>query len=314
MAALVTGEPAPGGPAPVRYAVTHTTTYRYHPPIMAGHMLAHLRPRACPGQEVHRADLEVVPAAGRWPGRDTFGNPSDHLTVEEPHGVLQVIARSEVTVLPRPLPPDAWWTRPWEEVVAATAVARDDDGLLARVCRLPSPFVDLDDGAREFAADAFVPGRPVGEALAALSQKVQREFRFDPDVTDVSTPVAEVLEHRHGVCQDFAHLAIAALRTLGFGARYVSGYLETLPPPGLPKLAGVDASHAWVGVHLPGWGWVDLDPTNGLVQPDQHLTVAWGRDYGDVTPVRGVVVGPPASQELTVAVDVARVGRAPQGR
>jgi transglutaminase-like putative cysteine protease len=238
---------------------------------------------------------------------DAFGNLSDHLTVEDPHDELRVVARSRITVWPAAPPPPPLWEQRWEDVAAATSVAREEHGLLARVCRLPSPFVQIDEPVREFAAASFLPGRAVGEALGALTERVFREFRFDPDVTVVSTPVAEVLEHRHGVCQDFAHLTIAALRSIGLGARYVSGYLETLPPPGQDKLLGADASHAWVGVYLPGGGWIDVDPTNGLVQPDRHLTVAWGRDYGDVTPLRGVVVGPAARQELTVSVDVARL-------
>ena len=186
-------------------------------------------------------------------------------------------------------------------------MATGDDGLLARLCRLDSPQVVRGVDLATFAATELTPGRPLGEAATALSNRIFDTFEFVPGATDVSTPVGDVLADRRGVCQDFAHLLLGAFRSVGLGARYVSGYLETVPPPGQPRLVGADASHAWVGVFVPGGGWVDLDPTNGLVQPDRHVTVGWGRDYTDVVPVRGVVFGPPADQQLTVSVDVAPV-------
>jgi transglutaminase-like putative cysteine protease len=171
--------------------------------------------------------------------------------------------------------------------VAATAGDHSEDGLLARLCRLDSPLVPRHADLRALAAEWFTPGRPVGEAAADLTLAVQRDFEFVPGATDVATPVLQALAERRGVCQDFAHVLAGALRSLGLGARYVSGYLETAPPPGLPRLVGADAY--------------------GLVQPDRHVTIGWGRDYTDVAPVRGVVFGPPADQELTVSVDVAPV-------
>jgi transglutaminase-like putative cysteine protease len=191
-----------------------------------------------------------------------------------------------------------------DEIVAAE---RSTEGLLARECTLDSPLVGRDPDLASYAEPSFPPGRPLDAAAAELSARIFADFTFDPAFSDVSTPLGEVLAHRRGVCQDFAHLAIGCLRSLGLPARYVSGYLETSPPPGQPKLVGSDASHAWCSVFVPGDGWFDLDPTNDQVPPQRHVTVAWGRDYADVAPVRGVVFGPSTTQQLAVAVDVARV-------
>jgi transglutaminase-like putative cysteine protease len=237
---------------------------------------------------------------------DGLGNIVTYVALDERHDRLAVTATSEVA-LDSPPVPGGTWDRPWEQAVAATAGDHSEDGLLARLCRLDSPLVPRHADLRALAAEWFTPGRPVGEAAADLTLAVQRDFEFVPGATDVATPVLQALAERRGVCQDFAHVLAGALRSLGLGARYVSGYLETAPPPGLPRLVGADASHAWVGLYVPGGGWVDLDPTNGLVQPDRHVTIGWGRDYTDVAPVRGVVFGPPADQELTVSVDVAPV-------
>ena len=160
---------------------------------------------------------------------------------------------------------------------------------------------------RSIAASAFTPGRGVVDAVRALCDQIYRDYEFDAEFSDVSTPLGEVLDARRGVCQDFAHLAVGALRAVGLAARYVSGYLETVPPPGRPRLVGADASHAWASVWTPQAGWVDFDPTNGHLPVNDHVTVAWGRDYADVIPVRGVMIGPAADQRLEVAVDVERV-------
>lgn len=301
------GGDGPGTPSGRTYRVRHTTRYRYEPPVWASHTLAHLRPRTTPTQRVLGHDLSVSPPARRWSSTDAFGNGVDHLLVDTSHDTLEVTATSEVILRPPALPVGRWWDRPWPEVVEATATDSTPDGLEGRWCRLPSRHTPTGGAVAGFARDLFGTGRTLGEALGDLVTTIHREFRFDPSVTDVSTPVTEVLAHRHGVCQDFAHLTLAVLRSVGLGARYVSGYLETDPPPGSERLVGADASHAWVGVWLPGRGWVDLDPTNGLVSPDRHITVAWGRDYGDVAPLRGVVTGPPVTQHLEVAVDVVAV-------
>jgi transglutaminase-like putative cysteine protease len=187
---------------------------------------------------------------------------------------------------------------------------RGGEALSVRSFLGSSPYVRLaehGEALREFSGRSFVPGRPVVDATRDLCHQIFSTFTFDPSFSDVSTPLSRVLEARRGVCQDFAHLAAGALRSVGLAARYVSGYLETSPPPGRPRLIGADASHAWCSVWVPDLGWVDFDPTNDHLPVDRHVTVAWGRDYGDVAPARGVIIGPQAHQQLTVAVDVERV-------
>ena len=289
------------------YRVTHRTEYTYDKPVTTGHTIARLTPRRLPHQDVASSAVTAVPTpTHRRSHVDGFGNVVTYLAVDTAHDRLEVTATSDVTVRSRALP-GGLWDQPWDVAVTGTASTTDDDGLLARLCRLDSPLVARSVELAELARTEFTPRRPLGEAATALSHRIFETFEFVPGSTDVSTPVTEVLAERRGVCQDFAHLLLGALRSLDLGARYVSGYLETVPPPGRPRLVGADASHAWVGLFVPGGGWVDLDPTNGLVQPDRHVTVGWGRDYTDVVPVRGVVFGPPATQQLTVSVDVAPI-------
>jgi transglutaminase-like putative cysteine protease len=225
--------------------------------------------------------------------------------VHHPHDSLEVVTTSEVEVGTPPMPDELGMA--WDEVPARLAADASTEVLLARVCRMGSPLVEANPAVTTYAAPSFPAGRPVVEALTDLTSRIFTDFTFDPAFSDVSTPLSEVLEHRRGVCQDFAHLAVGCLRSVGLPARYVSGYIETTPPPGQPKLVGADASHAWCAAYLPGWGWLDLDPTNDQVAPPFHVTVGWGRDYRDVAPLRGVVVGPAAPQQLAVAVDVGRL-------
>jgi transglutaminase-like putative cysteine protease len=296
------------GPAARRYRVTHRTEYRYGAPVVVSHTVARLLPRPdLPHQHTVSGTVTVDPEPTRThTHRDGFGNTVTAITLDEPHDHLAVTATSEVALHARPDPGPLWWA-PWEHTVAATAGDTSEEGLRARLCRLDSPRVERGPDLRALGALAFTPGRPLAEAATALNDLVHGEFEFLPGSTDVTTPVPEVLAERRGVCQDFAHVVLGALRSLGLGAQYVSGYLETKPPPGQPHLVGSDASHAWVGLYVPGGGWVDLDPTNALVQPAHHVTVGWGRDYTDVAPVRGVVYGPRSGQELAVAVDVTRL-------
>lgn len=301
------------GPVGRRYRVTHRTEYRYGAPVAVSHTVARLLPRHdLPHQHTVSGRVTVEPEPTRThTHRDGFGNTVTAITLDEPHDHLAVTATSEVALRARPEPGPLWWA-PWEQAVEATARDTSDEGLRARLCRLDSPRVERGPDLRALGALAFTPGRPLAEAATALNDLVHGEFEFLPGATDVTTPVPEVLAERRGVCQDFAHVVLGALRSLGLGAQYVSGYLETEPPPGQPHLVGSDASHAWVGLYVPGGGWVDLDPTNALVQPAHHVTVGWGRDYTDVAPVRGVVYGPRSGQELAVAVDVTRLsGRGP---
>jgi transglutaminase-like putative cysteine protease len=289
------------------YRVTHRTAYLYREPAAAGQTVARVEPRTLPHQRVRQTALAIEPEPSHSSRHDDgFGNHVTHLAFDEPHDRLVVTATSELTVAPRPLP-ERGWTAPWEQAVQALGDDRSDDGLLARACRLDSPLVTRHPDLREFTADVFTPGRPLGEAATALTARIFDEWEFVAGATDVGTPVLQVLEQRRGVCQDFAHLLLGALRSLGLGARYVSGYLETQPPAGQPRLVGADASHAWAGLYVPGEGWVDLDPTNGLTQPDRHITIGWGRDYTDVVPVRGVLFGPRSDQQLEISVDVAAI-------
>jgi len=295
-----------------RFLVRHRTEYRYDEPVTAGHTVTRLEPRPLPHQQVLHTGMDVDPEPSRHSRYvDHFGNHATYLAFDDPHTVLSVTASSEVELAVRP-PLGDGWVVPWEDVVAATGRDRTDDGLAARACRLDSPLVRRHPDLAGFAAASFAIGRPWAEAATDLTTRIFHDFEFVPGATDVTTPVLEVLVARRGVCQDFAHLLLGALRSLGLAARYVSGYVETEPPsddPAAPGLVGAEASHAWVALYVPGTGWVDLDPTNGLVHPTRHITVGWGRDYTDVAPVRGVVVGPPVHQNLHITVSVQSVDR-----
>ena len=290
----------------MRYRVRHSTEYRYSAQVINGHTVAHLRPRDTPTQLVVTAEVSTVPDADHSEEYlDAFGNHVSYRAVEQVHDQLVVVAVSEVDIRP---PVDLLWSPPWEEVRSLVATDGSADGLMAQMCSIESTLVTPSADLARFASWSFLPGRAFHEAVIDLSHRIFAEFAFDPGFTDVTTPLADVLTHRRGVCQDFAHLAIGTMRSLGLPARYVSGYVENEPSPGEPKMVGADASHAWCAVYIPGWGWLDVDPTNDQVPPRCHVTVGWGRDYADVAPVRGVVFGSPATQELAVAVEVTRLG------
>jgi transglutaminase-like putative cysteine protease len=291
-----------------RYRVEHSTRYVYAAGVSTSQHVAHLRPRALPAQHVAWTAVEVAPLPARSSRRvDYFGNAVDQFTVLQPHQELTVRGASLVEVDPPAVPLDAAGSAPWEE-------ARD--ALRFRPGAAPSPAVELSHAspyvergalAAEYARPSFPPGRPVLEAAIDLMGRIHRDFRFDSAATTITTPVRRVFEERRGVCQDFAHLQISCLRSLGLAARYVSGYLLTDPPPGQPRLLGADASHAWLAVHCPRRGWVDLDPTNDLLPGSRHITIGWGRDYGDVSPLRGVILGGGA-HDLRVGVSVIPLG------
>ena len=288
------------------FRITHTTTYDYHAPVTVSHHLMRLTPRALPRQRRldHFVELDPMPAATTR-RTDYFGNEVTFATIERTHRRLCLTARSQVAVSPAFIP-DAGETPGWETVRGLCRGDRTASVLEAAEFTFASPLVPVEAAFAEFAAGAFSPGRPILEAVSDLTARIHREFRFDPDATTVSTPLVEVLANRRGVCQDLAHLQIACLRALGLPARYVSGYLETLPPPGQSKLVGTDASHAWISFYCPGLGWIDVDPTNNLLPTTRHITVAWGRDFSDVSPLRGIILGS-GEHTLKVAVDVAPV-------
>ncbi|MGL5019516.1 MAG: transglutaminase family protein [Luteolibacter sp.] len=288
----------------MKYRLVHHTKYTYAGAVTVSHHLARLAPRTLPGQRCPWHELEIQPIpVGRGVHLDSFGNVTAYFEIEGKHESLEVIARSLVEVFPTHHPAPAS-TPPWEHIRDACQVEKLEPCSEAGAFRFTSPMVPLGKDFADFAAAEFTPGRPILEATLGLTGKIFREFKFDPRATDVSTPVTEVLKKRAGVCQDFAHLMLACIRSLGLPARYVSGYLETAPPPGMPRLTGADASHAWVSVFCgAAAGWIDTDPTNNILPGERHITVAWGRDFSDVSPLRGVTLGA-GGQRLSVAVDV----------
>jgi transglutaminase-like putative cysteine protease len=288
----------------MKYQLIHRTKYTYNGSVTVSHHMARLTPRTLPGQRCPWHELEIQPVpVGRGVHVDSFGNTAIYFEVEGKHDELEVTARSFVDVSPAPLQ-DPASTPSWESVREACQGHRLTPGSDAGVFRFASPMVPVAPEYAAYARADFPPGRPVLEGVSALTSRVFREFKFDPRATNVTTPVAEVFKKRAGVCQDFAHFMLACLRSLGLPARYVSGYLETAPPPGKPRLVGADASHAWISVFCgDAAGWVDADPTNNVLPGERHITVAWGRDFSDVSPLRGVTLGA-GGQSLSVAVDV----------
>ncbi len=276
------------------YTIIHDTHYQYDSPVSLAQQLAHLWPRECEWQVCHEQALQITPdPTQRMDELDVFGNPLTRLDFERPHDELRVCARLQVEVLRRPAL-DFKTSPAWEATrdalcYSSKPVARQ----LLEACRyrFESPYVRLKKNFVGFSQSCFPAGRPLMLGVQALMEKIFKEFTFDAEATQVATPLLEVLETRRGVCQDFAHLMLACLRSRGLAARYVSGYLLTQPPPGQPRMIGADASHAWVSVFCPTLGWVDFDPTNNVQPALEHITLAWGRDFSDVSPLRGVILG-----------------------
>ena len=288
------------------FRVVHRTEYLYSTAMADGFTVARLLPRATATQEVRAATIDVSPIPDEWEeSLDPFGNRVVHFAVHHPHISLTVTSHLEVGLDTAVLPDS---DVPWTQVAAAAAGSRGN--IAAEV----APFLAHTAQTPALAAlhaltdDVFTGDRGVIACLQHLCNRIFHEFQFDQNFSDLSTPLHAVLAERRGVCQDFAHVSCAALRLVGLPARYVSGYIETVPPPGQPKLVGVDASHAWCSVWAGEFGWLDFDPTNNQLPPLRHVTVGWGRDYDDVAPVRGVVIGPASSQSLHVSVDVSEVG------
>ena len=290
------------------YRVVHRTRYQYESRVSASYGETHLQPRDTHAQRTYQATLSVDPFPEHYrERRDFFGNRAAHFTVLEPHSVLTVTASSMVDVRDRREVLSKVGELRWEATRDAVATARGEDAVEARQFVLASPVVGHSRAATEYVGRSFVTGRPLVEALDDLCERLHAEFEFAPGVTTVSTPIDEVLARRAGVCQDFAHLTISGLRGLGLAARYVSGYLETDPPPGRARLVGADVSHAWVSVFAPSVGWIDLDPTNSQWVNARYVTVAWGRDYADVPPLKGVIFTESEGQKLDVTVDVTAI-------
>ena len=286
-----------------RYRVTHVTTYDYTEPVSLCQNVAHLSARPCDRQRSGSPVLTISPEPAVLEERlDYFGNPAHYFTIQEAHRRLTVRAEHTIGVRPGPaLDPAA--TPAWESVRDRLPRDRAAPWLDAYQFAFDSRYVTADRRYADYAAASFAPGRPVLAAALDLTHRIHAGFAFDPQATTIATPVLEVFQKRRGVCQDFAHLLQACLRSLGLATRYVSGYLCTVPPPGTARLVGADATHAWVSLYCGDAGWVELDPTNDQVPGDRHVLLAWGRDYEDVSPLKGVILGG-GQHRVNVAVDV----------
>ena len=288
-------------PAAVQYEVVHTTEYDYSESVAVSHHMARLSPRILPNQQLLEYHLQIEPTpAVMTTHTDYFGNAATFFAMQGAHNRLTVRSRSRVALQPASVPSPSD-TPPWEAVADRTALPLDALEFLFDSASIPAN-ADL----AAYARAAFPAGRPLLEAVLELTGRIYEDFTFDPEATTVATPLAEVFSSRRGVCQDFARLEIACLRSLGLPARYVSGYLETLPPPDGTRLVGADASHAWTAFYCPGAGWIHVDPTNNMLPSLRHVTVGWGRDYHDVSPIHGVILGG-GRHTLRVNVDVIRL-------
>lgn len=289
----------------MKYKITHTTKYAYSQAVPVCHNLVHLAPRVLPGQRCKAFQLLVHPEPFSIAHRkDYFGNDVSYFTIDQAHLGLSVTATSQVEVTAAPQVAAAE-TPPWESVVQQLQEKHTAGVLDAYQFTFDSPGVKLFPELIEYAKVSFPENRPILEAVLELTTRINTEFKYDSRATNVNTEISEVFEKKHGVCQDFAHFQIGCLRALGLAARYVSGYLRTNPPPGKPRLVGADASHAWLSVYCgEKAGWIDVDPTNNVQASVDHITVAWGRDYYDVCPIQGTIVGG-GEHRMTVSVDVA---------
>ena len=291
----------------MKLRVVHETAYDYDEPVTTSHHEIHISPRDDAAGQVcleHKIVISPTPAVMRARS-DYFDNRTWYFGIHESHRSLRVVAESVVqmggsaSALPSP-------SAPWEQVRDRVASDRRRDILRAYGFTFDSPFVHASPELAELAQPSFPPGRPLVDAVADLTARIFSDFTYDPSATQISTPLSDVMKNRRGVCQDFAHLEIGCLRSMGLPGRYVSGYLLTQPPPGTPRLIGADASHAWISTFLPDFGWVDFDPANNVQPSDKHVVVAHGRDFSDVTPVRGVILGG-GRHQLRVSVDVAEM-------
>ena len=294
---------------PARYEVTHRTEYQYETDVSDSYGQLHLLPRNLPRQRCRQAEVLVDPIPDDYLERlDYFGNRVSYLAIHRPHRELTVTATSIIEVDDDGLDRQTdVGDQPWEQARDAIQQGRVPDPLDAAQYALDSPLVECSAAFADYASTAFTPGRPLLDAAADLCDRIHTDFEYKSGSTSVTTPLAEIFAQRKGVCQDFAHVGIACLRSIGLPARYVSGYLETDPPPGRSKLKGADRSHAWMSVLAPLTGWIDLDPTNNRLANDRYVVTAYGRDYGDVPPLSGVIYTVGKTESLRVFVDVVAI-------
>lgn len=312
----------------MKYRITHTTHYHYSQSVGLCQNEARLQPRNFWRQQCHHSHFDIQPPPTdfrEW--IDFFGNHITYFAIQQPHTQLTVTAISEVTIFPRRNNVDLLNQITWEQVsglfqdTLLQGQAQSQQGqsqsqlpnqeqlfeiLDARQYLLDSPMITVTPELANYAQPSFLANRPLVDVVTDLMQRIYKEFTYDPSFTTIATPLSDVLSHRRGVCQDFAHLAIGCLRAYNIAARYISGYIETATEAGQPRLVGADASHAWFSVYIPNTGWLDFDPTNNTVPLDQHITLAWGRDYADVTPLKGIAFGG-GQHTLSVSVDVLRL-------
>ena len=289
----------------MRLSITHETQYRYSSPVVLSQQLLHLTPRALPWQRCDAHEISVEPTANEITEReDYYGNRTASLVIAVPHPALVVRAASTVSVEPRARAALAAPRVSWEAVRARLSALDAPPLVEPAEFLFDSPHVERSRELADYAVKSFTARRAILESALDLARRIHKDFKFDRTATSVSTPLKQVLKQRSGVCQDFAHLMIGCLRSIGLAARYVSGYLLTAPPPGRPRLIGADASHAWASLYCgERVGWIDIDPTNNCIVDDAHVTLGWGRDFADVTPMRGVILGG-GTQTLSVRVTV----------
>jgi transglutaminase-like putative cysteine protease len=289
----------------MKYRVLHNTLYDSAAPVSVGHNEAWLTPRDSASQKVLSHGIEITPTPSNLSTLiDYFGNTVTQFVFNQGYGALTVSAVAEVELLG--VPRTDFSSPAWETIVREVQRHGTPADLAACEFTFDSPRCRTSPEFAEYARFACAAERPILEVLADVMRRFHADFRYDSTTTTVSTPVEQVFRHKSGVCQDFSHLMISILRSLGFAARYVSGYLRASPPPGSPRLVGADASHAWLAVYCGPLGWIDLDPTNNVFPASDHITIAWGRDYSDVAPVKGVYVGG-SSPQLHVRVEVSPI-------
>jgi transglutaminase-like putative cysteine protease len=295
----------------IQYRIAHQTTYSYAEPVSLCQNVAHLKPRDWPRQWCEKSILSITPDPAVLDERiDYFGNPATYFTIQERHTELSINISHRITVRSEN-PPNPLATTAWPEIRDRLRTDVAPVWLDAYQYAFASRYAPDSKNFGDYAAALFTPDRPILDAVLALNAQIHGDFVYDPRATNIATPVEDVLRTRRGVCQDFAHLMLSCLRSLGLAARYVSGYLCTVPPPGQKRQIGADATHAWVSVFCGDAGWVDFDPTNNSIPSDQHILLAWGRDYDDVSPVKGVILGG-GQHRVTVSVDVEPVAKNPE--
>lgn len=292
----------------MRYRIKHITEYLYSNRVSHCYNLAHMIPRSTLRQQCVNSDIQINPLSAYTSKReDYFGNIAYHFEIQRPHKKLIITATSEVVTAPQHTSLDLDFGITCAQARDMLQQSTQPEALFAKEFLLDSSMIKALDALRDYAAPSFDDDRPLLSAVMDLTRRIYREFTYSPQSTTIATPLEEVLKTRKGVCQDFAHLQIGCLRALGFATKYMSGYLETIPPPGTVKLVGADATHAWLSVYSPTEGWFEFDPTNDCLAGEQHIITAWGRDFYDVTPLKGVIYGGGKSPALNVSVDVARL-------